>query len=157
MEYTIKKGKHYSKGFNFGVIFAPNFKTYDVKFHSNCWHWKYDIENSGINKLVGYTIGLFIHRNSVRIGWQPSKRPDYINLYLYAYNKGILHKEFVGDVNVDTDITLVIGIYKHSVSIYVDGIASDFELAYKKHYGFKCFPYFGGKSKAPHDMNININ
>ena len=80
--YKVKKGKHYS-----GIRIKPFYKSKNiklkVKFYNTCW---YDIKKYGdhVNKLYG--IGDFnIHKNSDRIGWRPSDKIGYIDLFKYKY------------------------------------------------------------------------
>jgi hypothetical protein len=153
--YIIKKGRHYPVGFHFRKYNGGDLVIFG-RFDLNCWHYPDDIPASGKNKLTGITWGFNgVHKNSIRIAWQPDKIQNKINLYIYYYNQGIKFVKPVGSVNVGQEfmIRLIFGNNSFKVRF------RDFE----KKYAFKYpktiiryfnFPYFGGESKAPWDMNV---
>ena len=83
--YKVKTLRHYS-GFRFKTFYKQKDINLKVKFYNSCW---YDISVWGnhINKLYGF--GDFnIHNNSDRIGWRPSIKKNYIDLFIYKYVDG---------------------------------------------------------------------
>jgi hypothetical protein len=169
-EYSIAKGRHRSKWIPTVLPRVDNMKI-DAIFDSTCWHKPEVIEYSGINKLIGFTQAFwFPHYRSLRIGWQPdSIRENVIKLYIYTYNskkrfsKSVYVKRYVCDVSTCTPFTINIAkVDKGRIEIgikihdYNKRIAiMDNSIPHR--YCFLLNPYFGGKSKAPHDMCIGLN
>ena len=148
---------HIIKGFHYSTflprIYKPGItKTVKVKFDKSC---AYNIgEKSCVNKLWGFSVGLFgVHKNSYRFGW--TYEEDKIIIWTYSYIKDKLYKERLTECEFDKE-------YECSISIY-DGVTFNFngvtrteeitELKWLFELGF----YFGGKTRAPHNMQINFN
>ena len=167
MIYTIKRGSHFASGFNFGI--HPNGKTVSktVKFFPNC---AYDLGNTNqadINKLYGFSVGLFQSNqyNSARFGWRWSIEKQKIELLAYVYVNGKRINEwdqniFITDINLMEEVYASIEIdsnkYKFSISKYSGGtISSAFSRA-GSGTGYNQYPYFGGDEVAPHEMQIEL-
>jgi len=173
----IKKGRHFACGLpafldgmgivrNAEVIYSKN-----IMFDESC---KYILEGKDAvnqpawSKLCGFCLGLRgIHRDSFRFGWRydPEKK-GMIEIAALIYNGGKVVREYAWDV--------VIG-YKYRFNImYLEAVhevvfwvrdAYGCEVAKDKSYKvevpksrlrFGCGFYFGGRSKAPNDMEIKI-
>ena len=153
--YKIKKGSHSSVGLHIKKYNGGDLVIFG-KFDITCWHYPDDIPSTGKNKLTGVTWGFKgVHKNSIRIAWQPDKIQNKINLFIYYYNQGIKFVEFVGSVNVGQEfmIRLIFGSDSFKVRF------NDFEKKYVFSFpdtsiNYFNFPYFGGASKAPWDMFI---
>ena len=139
--------------------------TWEVKFDENCL---YKIEEeSCVNKLFGYSFGLFgVHEESIRIGW--AAEGEAIILYSYIYTGGKLHKSKI--CTCKPGITYKINLrltnlgQSWDASIHI----TDPELQQTKMFWceFELKPfkfllslgiYFGGHSRAPRTMNIYVN
>lgn len=133
-------------------------KEYIISFDDSC---KYGInEKSCVNKLFGYSFGLFsIHKNSCRFGWSYDKINDNIIIWKYIYIEGKLYKSKFSTCNFNEK-------YFFSIKTYLNENKTEFNFNNEKReiidikinkkilltLGF----YFGGKTKAPHKMKINI-
>lgn len=159
----ILRGFHYS-------TFLPRFfklnnklsKTVKATFNKSTI---YDInEKSCVNKLWGFTNGLFgVHKNSFRFGWTYDKSNEEINIYTYTYINGRLHKKWLTTVDFDTEYQYTITLEKVNDSVckvtynFDNKLIEVMELPtiinkYSLELGF----YFGGSTRAPHNMNINF-
>lgn len=172
MKFTIPKNWHYSLPFFIQPHFNVEQSIHSVKFEKNCWYEKSEVEDTGINKLMGYGFGFDHHKNSIRIGWQPDfEKKDSILLYAYWYDETQegYQKKFIRDVQVNQqyDISITINepcsdelgaCYKLSV-MNKNGGPDYFTEVPKNHdikWGFVLRPYFGGNSRAPWKMKIYI-
>jgi len=137
-EFLVKKGRHYS-GFRFRPFIRCKSITVAFKFTDSCRYLGNTIQmTEQINKLCGFG-AILHHRNSIRIGWRYDPINDHILLYTYEYKKGVRIVDKFDKVKI--------------------GQTKKLKLKSKKVYWFGCyrFPYFGGKSPAPHDMKINLS
>lgn len=137
--YKIKKGQHYS-GFRFRPFIKRKSITVAVEFTDSCRYIGNTLQmTEQINKLCGFG-AILHHRNSIRIGWRYDPIKDIVKLYIYEYRKGerLEPKLF--------DIARI-------------GQVKKLKLKSKKVYWFGkyLFPYFGGKSPAPHDIKIKLS
>ena len=171
--FIIKKGKHRSR---FTPYFLWNTKIIEgrLSFSDSCW---YNDNDEHINKLVGlYWNG--IHDTSIRIGWNTSDKVEgRIRLFFYCYVHGKRVVESWGKL----EPKMIMLPIKHKTK----NIEYRFQMGYDnsgkflfikicdKHwneinrfqyvqelklskFGGLCFPYFGGKEKAPHNMNVEV-
>lgn len=157
----IKKGsrKNILHGVR-GVVFNKKQITYNVCFFDDCAY------NIGIpdqlewNKLLG--IGYFpgVHRHSFRIGWRYNG--GFIELGQYQYNKGVKIQKPLCKIATNRDYEVTI----HNLLKGFWVVISDFETGEQlcssmclssdppRFIGFLLGPYFGGDTRAPHDMKI---
>ena len=161
MTLYILKGFHYS-------TFLPRIyqkkksftKTCQVKFDESC---RYQIEEqSCVNKLWGFSNGLFgVHKDSWRFGWTYNKEEDKIILWSYIYHRGKLTKKPIYKIDFNEHILqlqLTNLSDKYIIRFIVDGqIVAEYTidslvLNSLIELGF----YFGGKTRAPHNMNIKF-
>jgi hypothetical protein len=161
MKLWILKGFHYSN-------FIPSIKiarnklklTRKFTFNESCM---YRIEeDSCINKLFGFSFGLFgVHKNSVRFGWKYDTVNFEIDIYRYVYRDGILRKSLLHFVEFDEEFTVSFEFERlidssWNIAMYIND----------EFIGRECFGsnlpkllltlgfYFGGNSRAPHTMHI---
>ena len=154
--YTIKKGHHKASGLHFGVYPGNKVVNYTVNFDDNCWHEAKRIPYSGVNKLCGFTFGFGVHKNSIRVGWKHDKSGK-INLFAYYYNKGTRHTQELISVETGQDVNIELKLSNRTFALSVNETAYRFSFDYPWYkWGFNCFPYFGGKSVAPHNMNLKL-
>lgn len=108
------------------------------EFKSNCWY-RDPQEPGQINKLFGFS-SLFIHRNSLRIGWRPCKEEEgVIELHLYCYVNGVRHTQLLEKVVVERPFTIQLE-------------PRSFQQRFR--YGWLCLPFFGGVMSTPRPMTI---
>lgn len=135
-----------------------------VRFLDNC-SYEIDPKKQGDwNKLFGVCFGITgIHRNSIRFGWRYNIADDVIELCVITYNNGehkmdhikgedIRLNQYVNlsltfTVNPNGDVTADFSVNGRTVrTVYMGVIA---EMFY-----FGCGLYFGGKTRAPHKMQV---
>ena len=160
--FTIKKGRHFSLH---GVMPQwPNKElVYEFMLTEDCWYGRNDLnKTTGVNKIIGRSMGLNHKKNSVRIGWQPvfNKKLDF-HLYIYIHENG---KKYQYDVaRIKADIRYVVRFRFADGGIYADMGEIDnrvytdigfYDHNFKPKVGWKLFPYFGGDSHAPWDMKL---
>ena len=153
--YTIKKGRHYPVGFHFKRYKGGDLVIFG-KFPLNCWHYPDDIPVSGKNKLTGVTWGFKgVHKNSIRIAWQPADKQNYIKLFTYYYNNGIRYIEPLGFVQTGQEFMVRLIFRNNSFKVRFGALEKKYTFHFPKtKIRYFNFPYFGGKSKAPWDMNV---
>ncbi|MCD4683580.1 MAG: hypothetical protein K8R86_09890 [Bacteroidales bacterium] len=124
--YNIKKGRHYPSGLHFKYYKGGDLVIFG-KFDITCWHYPDDIPSSGKNKLSGVTWGFKgVHKNSIRIAWQPDKHQNVINLFVYYYNKGKKHIYPIGSVFIGQEFMIRVLFGKDSFKVRF----RDFEKKY---------------------------
>lgn len=164
--YKISQGNHSADGVNFGIHSNGAMVQKTVIFHPNC---QYDLGNMNqldINKLYGFSVGLFQSNqyNSARIGWRWSIPKQTIELLAYVYINGRRINEWdqdilLGEVNVSlncfTSIVVEPAYYRYQ---FIHGITN--KILYLPRSGsgsgYNQYPYFGGDEVAPHDMTIEL-
>jgi len=173
MDFLLKKGDHGSTPRKFKIyVYTTNFE-WNVKFSKECWYEKDAIEFSGINKLRGVTFGTHHEDpwgkwkltkwliNSASIGWQPNFgdiNKEKINLYLYYDVNGVEYREPFKTVKIDEEFKIKYSIKKDGVYVTINDEDTDYLIPTKTwlRLGYHLFPYFGGRSTAPHDMIVTI-
>jgi len=164
MKYKIDEGRHYSRGAIwriFNYIKIPTHIHGEFKFSDKCWYPKKMVEHTGINKLFGVSYGIFgVHENSIRIGWQPDwSKEGMIRIYAYYYTRGKGHYDiFLLDVPVNKTIYFKLFAKKRTIYLTVGGQTYIQQNIPKPPIpiGHLHYPYFGGKSRSPQDMHINL-
>ena len=149
--YTIKKGKHRS-GYFFAPILFKKKTKFRFKFDESALNTN---SNDQINKLCGFSLG-GVHKNSFRIGW---KQGDVcVDLFAYYYINGIRFEEKITQCPINIWCQFEIKIENRTVKyFYEGGLLHEFEFSNKlPFYGFRNFPYFGGKLSSPHDISIEL-
>jgi len=159
--YTIDKGKH--KSGNHFSIFHRNLNheplQYRSLFFNNCWYKLSDIEFDGINQLVGFSYG-YHHRNSVRVGWKPNyNKEGVIDLYAYWYNMSNKYNyNFITSIKTEQYFNIYFYETNKTIDIQINNVFYSIDFKFPKFkYGYYLYPYFGGKSTAPHDVDIYLN
>jgi hypothetical protein len=173
--FKINKNKHYSTlldGFKPLFYIGKINKYFEITFNNTCIYDESKLPHSGINKLIGFTR---IHHqeklpilkkycNSWLLGWRCVYENDIPKLKLYSYYD-INGKEFKTELTGEYrfDIPIIINVSENNQFVVWNieqGLKSitvfqPIHLKYPK-LGYKLYPYFGGKSVAPHDMYISI-
>lgn len=161
MEFSIKKNKHKDCIWKY----FPKFSKYNTldfyfEFDKSCLY-ELDANQNQINKLIGFSYGHH-HNNSVRIGWTGDELSDKIVLYSYVYNNGVRHENKITEVFTNS---LYEGVITYDESrkeltykICLNGksIFHKEKIDFHVKFGYLLRPYFGGKEKAPHDMQIDL-
>ncbi len=164
--YTINASNHYANGLNFGIHQSGRTVSKVVTFHSNC---AYDLGNANqadINKLYGFSVGLFSGNdfNSARFGWRWSMPKGKIELLAYVYVGGQRINEwdvdtFMGDVGLNSQVFTEISV--EPTTYMFRSVNNGVEII--KYIprggsgaGYNQYPYFGGNEVAPHTMTIEL-
>lgn len=160
-EYIIRKGWHYSNFFPRIFCITDMVKQKgNICFTESC---RYDIdEASCVNKLFGFCFGFGVHKNSVRFGWTYNKETENIYVWEYVYMDGKLTKlkSFsceIGELH-DYEITMYNRPDAYYVMLNIDG-REESGIRFSKDKKLPKFvttlgPYFGGNTRAPHDIKI---
>lgn len=172
MLYTIKKNNNYPtpNEIKFHTGISELSKT--VTFYDNCIYHLGNKDDNDINKTYGFTTDLF-GRNSVRIGWNIFSAKtgiQTIKLWGYVHLNG---KRIVPAVSSDhligkffkTNIPIQCNIYILNGEVYFTAQQGLYKgeniikIPFPKNpgTGYYQFPYFGGTSRSPQDMNILLD
>lgn len=137
------------------IIRSSNTLKYNVKFTESC-KYSIGVDQDDINKLFG--IGYFPgHRTvSVRFGWRYASG-DNIQVFSYWYVNAVRYWDEIGSVRIGDDNVFVIipDGSSHKLSVPSCGILSSVPVP-SFCVGYLLRPYFGGNTKAPHDIEILI-
>jgi hypothetical protein len=158
MEYTIKKGHHYSDNlfphFTFKKGIYGSFKfTSDASYNID--------KQEDTNKLIGLSDSYYHHDSSFRLGWRWDYKENKLQLMYIHYNKGVATRKPLMYINLDTEYIFKIQIKKDKYLLHVLGpegnINEEFQRDSKWWFlRYVLYPYFGGTTKAPKDFNIEI-
>lgn len=151
----IKKNTHSPTRIPSPVIGVDSI-SYLVKFTPSCVY-SIGIEQYDINKLfgVGYSPGH--HTNSVRFGWRYLSG-SHIEIFAYWYYMGVRGWDMIGSVEIgDCHVfTLARTQSSHTLTVETAGIQKTINIPARP-LGYLLRPYFGGNTKAPHDIEILIS
>lgn len=178
MIYEFKKDKHRPKGFLKWLMFAKPFRFHAKEIDEVLIEYKFDKSciklrpsESGKNKLFGFTygfhgehtIGRLFPRlcNSLRIDWQPTHIDDRIMMYVTTDVNG---KEVIsggfGHI-AGTKGTIHIKKFVQNSHTYIvtidDTLRTAVVVGRSTMMGYFLSPYFGGKSKTPNAMKLELN
>lgn len=164
--YTINSGNHFANGINFGLHSSGKTVYKFAKFNSNCQYDLGNVNQADINKLHGFSVGLFSGNdyNSARFGWRWSIPKGKIELLAYMYVNGVRVNEWDADIllaSVDlesetyTEIAVIGNQYRFT-AINNDIDTIKFFPRAGNGTGYNQYPYFGGDEVAPHTMTIEL-
>lgn len=163
VKYTVSKGNHYS--IHDGDFLNNDILQFDVKFDNTVIYSLSDTnDQKDFNKLYGFCdCNSLVHENSARFGWRWYDNQIEIFAYYYVNGKPNIDKmssmeDYMGSVKPNE---------VNHYSIRISGNHYIFQLNNKiletpRHQKckaggyYKLYPYFGGTSIAPHDINIYI-
>jgi len=167
MIFRIPKSNHRARPLRFGIFWNKRSFRWVVKFTDSC---RYDLGNEDqfdTNKLcgVGYIPG-FHHKDSARFGWRYWTERKEIELSAYCYVNGrrvIQHIAFceIGK-EYRIELTKLSTMYFFQCSEIIDGWffknIGTLEMPYSnnKKLGYRLGVFFGGQSRAPHEMKIEL-
>jgi len=163
MKFLIKKNSHYSNRFLykiFNAIQIRNTLSYLVLFDDSCVYQLTKEDQSDINKLFGFSLGLH-HKNSARFGW--CWLDNQLRIYAYWYDNGVRKSKEIQSISIKRKYLLTIenldNKWKFSViDFYGDGL-QEIEVEKSKtkiNFGYTLWPYFGGNQVAPQDITIDL-
>lgn len=155
--YTIKKGLNFSD-FNFFKPVSITEQKFAVIFDSSAIYTTINpINQVDINKLYGFSDNDSTHHLfSARFGW------NWVNnklwLHGYVYNNGIILKQELTSVLLNTEIKCSIKVNPTTYTFTVNNVATNMPRASKTltGKGYQLYPYFGGDEMAPQDIRIKI-
>jgi hypothetical protein len=160
MIYHIKK--HYSQ-LTWPKLHFGNPKVNVMATFKDSCNYTFDNapDRNAINKLIGFCF-LYHHYHSYRIGW--NVRDGRIQLFAYTYVNFIrLQTALLGDKFV-FNVPIHCRIYMENEQVIFDvkqdgydsGVFIQINPSVIKLFGYYLKPYVGGKSPAPHPMEIEI-
>lgn len=129
-----------------------------VKFNNSAIYTTIDTANQyDINKLYGFSDNNAHHQQfSARFGWR--WKDSELHLFAYVYNNGLITKEDLGEIKIDSEVSCSIkvapGAYIFKVNDKTFPIPRTSTTP--KGIGYKLYPYFGGNEMAPHTISIWI-
>lgn len=166
MIFTIKKGKHRSWPFIFGILFNDWIER-DVVFDETAAYFLPNEDENDVNKLFGFGyINGGHHQDSARFGWNYNQSNGRIRLFAYCYTNGlrVIHElcEVLPHRKVRLIIQECLGNY-YSFSAH-DGYNNWHEMGsviipftHNKKWKYKLGCFFGGNNPAPHSITIKIS
>jgi len=164
--YTIEAGNHYANGTNFGFHSSGQTVVKIAVFSPNCEYDLGNVNQADINKLYGFSVGLFSGNdyNSARFGWRWSISKGKIELLAYVYVNGTRINEwdadtFLSDVALSTEIYTEIAVMANQYrfrTVYNGVEVMKYLPRGGNGAGYNQYPYFGGDEVAPHTMTLEL-
>ena len=154
--YTIRRGQHYCDQNTIKYIRTSEMK-FMAKFGNSAIYQTILPENQyDINKLWGFSEGVYNQYNSARIGW--SWNNSALRLYGYVYANGVRYYQEITTVVIGTDISCSIKVSGNTYIFTVNGsrITLPRGPSTAQASGYQQYPYFGGDETAPHLITILI-
>lgn len=164
MTFRIPRGKHRARPLRLGIWWKRPVFIWNVLFEESC---RYDLKTDDqfdTNKLIGVGYLPGHHTDSARFGWRYWQDMGKIELSAYCYIGGqrmIQHLGFV-EIGEPYRFQLSITIKAYLFDVYdpeqdkaVGGCNIPHLHTKKLQYRLGC--YFGGQSRAPHTMRIQIH
>jgi hypothetical protein len=114
-----------------------------------------------INKLFGFSTGIWHHDQSARIGWRCLDQKNF-QIVTYAYNKGTrIPEQVLGTVKPGQQFTCTIEDTGNSYAYTFNNgdqfnKVTDLKSADKVKLKYLLWPYFGGDCVAPHYMCVQL-
>jgi hypothetical protein len=153
MKFQIKKDQHTS---NNRCIRFPKNGQITFNFHVNPT-WLYDEKapgfQTGWNKLIGISEGFSQHKHSVRIGWRCIENTIYMCSYCYID----------GERKISDMVEVPMGwnsgsvrITDNSYIVVINNQIIAFEKSNSSLFKIMMYPYFGGNSTAPHNIQFEF-
>ena len=165
-EYQIKQGRHHSSG-RFPHLYLINkdkgfkFKK-SFTFNQSSMYNLNSIDNYDVNKLYGFSLGLFSPptSNSYRFGWNCQKENGNIQIFSFIQIEKKFVFEYLMDVNLNKKYSYELRVDKNDIyfniydenNIIVFTSKKDYTQKSKMSFAWKCFLYFGGNCVSPQDM-----
>jgi len=127
-----------------------------IEVDESWWYPRDSVKDTGVNKLFGYS-GLKHHTNSARFGWQPNfNKEGYINIYDYCYVDKVIVYTVVDEWKVGFTYKAHLLKISNKVRFIIDNNLRKTVIFSKLNTWKKLHFYFGGKSKAPHNIFARI-
>ena len=131
-------------------------------FTGSCLYDLHNDDESDVNKLFGYSIGLH-HINSYRFGWRPNLKNATMEILAYEYRNKVRYITTICEVKLNEPYRFEICYNRYSqiqYTVYEDngfqvmGIVNPLQLQQKYNFGYTLGLYFGGNEKAPQDITL---
>lgn len=154
MIYTIKKGCHKSTiwpSFTFKKSLSGSFR-----FKSGC---EYVIDKQkDMNKLIGLSDNWHHHMDSLRIGWRYDLKKKTVELSYIVYKDNARHIGYLQHITINKEYNFKVEILEDKYVIQINGNTTYIERS-SKWCGprYKLNPYFGGTTKSPNEIIIDIS
>lgn len=171
---VIKKGRHRSWPPSVRIWWDKRKFQKDITFHESCRYQA--VPDGHINKLMGFgyapwwkAIFIFIgqlflgpilwnehHKDSARIGWRYAPQNDKIEILTYCYVNKVWMYQHLCYVDFNKEIEYSIFCTSTTYQFVCGDNVLFEEFRHNKKFQFALGFYFGGQSKAPHEMKISI-
>lgn len=161
MLYVIPKGAHYARGLNFRPHFGRSM-SFLATLTPSCVHPARNSDDFDISKVAGFS-GILTWRNSIRLGWRISRKPDDLGpleVWAYFHVRGKHHEVYLANVMPGHPVRC--NLYDEGKAYRVEIVtcgrlrAARIEKPWTFPAGFRMFPYFGGNNTAPQDIRIVV-
>jgi hypothetical protein len=166
------------------LVTDVDYISYEVTFTPTCRYILNEKDQLDVNKLfgIGYFSNPFYkkqitifgkkinipfvkhlpHINSVRFGWRYCPSTDLIEILSYWYKNGVRNIGHIYYVPIGKKFKYVLEIDTYSHMLTIEDCLE--EKVYSRHLidlrgsdiGYLLRPYFGGNTKAPHDIWITM-
>ncbi len=153
MKFRIKEGKHSSN--NRYIRFVKDGRMRFDFYVSPSWLYDENAPDfqSGWNKLTGISEGFNQHKNSVRIGWRCIENKIY--LCSYCYINGERRISEMVEVSMGWNSASV-QVTNNNYRVVINDRLIIFNKSASSNFLLMMHPYFGGNSRAPHEMKFKF-
>ena len=157
----IKKGTHGNWRWP-KFIFKPVHLHYKITFTNSCRYELNHSDQADVNKLFGIGYLPWHMINSVRFGWRYDMQSDKIEILSYIRKSGkiVFHSMAFLDIGKEYELLLYRTGFGNDTHLFVINGLNFYKnagfLLNLNGWGYLLYPYFGGNSKAPHDIEIKM-
>lgn len=160
--YICKAGQHDFKPSPVPFPFAAKTMTGWARLDSSCWYNDLGEDTHDWNKLAGVYrwIDGYKNINSFILAWRPDTMRNVFQLCLYENIAGANrpHESAIYKVRAGEGFSFWLQESSGFYALWINGVYMD-DQDNDRPFGVvgKVSAYFGGTSKAPHDMSLQMN
>jgi len=159
--YKINEGSHDSVNFFFDSFARMQHLKFQVVFNETAIYQNDDPDEGDINKIYGFSDCSDHHlRNSARFGWVWNNEANQLEIYAYTHMYGDHYSKLIGSAELNKPYTYEIKLKGNEYIFRFNGkeitMPRGCDSENTSAFSYKLGPYFGGTSKAPHDIYIYV-
>lgn len=169
--YRVKRGQHYARPLSLRLHWKRQLFSYKIKLSTlNMYEYVAGSPKSEqINKLVGFTDGLFRHNNEFRLGWRCNDMGK-ADLFCYFYKDSVrpslgeIESDYhLGTVELGESFLFTLEKFKNKVVFKLKCKKShhkaEIHIDHKRrhNYGWLLRPYNGGRETYDNDFYFEVD
>jgi hypothetical protein len=165
MWLLVKEGHHNRLSMP-SIHFGIKYLKFRIKFDENCYYPILDTDDYDLNKGYGWTVGLMVHDDSIRLCWRPDEKyAGKIQLHTYIYNNRVRTMNYMTTVDtgrwyeVEIKVTELLNNIQYTVrddsGLFLAQTGEKFIMP-KFRWGYFLDLFMGGNKPARQDTSLWI-